>query len=144
MPLLKGQAASVYLPADAVGMEVAGNSALFKGPFKLTRNSLPHGDGQWRLYNLELDPAETQDLSSDKPDLRAQMLADYARYAERVEVQALPADFDIEAQIGHNARRKIFGRAAPLLATLLVVLLGGAGFIIYRKHRQPREEHKYG
>ena len=79
LPLLNGERTDVYAESDPVGMEVAGNSALFKGRHKLTRNTLPHGDARWRLHDIRNDPAERNDLSATSPDLRNEMLADYER-----------------------------------------------------------------
>ena len=100
----------VYGNDDAIGLEVAGNAALFKGEYKLTRNTRPHGDAKWRLHNIVNDPGETLDLSNEESALLQEMLADYDRYATDLEVVALPADFDVQAQIGHNARAKMLRR----------------------------------
>jgi len=52
LPLLSGEATEVYDRSDSIGIELSGNSALFKGDYKLTRNTLPFGDGEWRLHDL--------------------------------------------------------------------------------------------
>src|SRR5690606_1282650 len=76
-PVLRGESDRAH-PVDApVGMEVAGNAALFKGDLKLVRNLPPYGDGEWHLYDLSTDPGETMDLTPAKPELAAELLRDY-------------------------------------------------------------------
>jgi arylsulfatase/uncharacterized sulfatase len=137
-PLLRGEKTRIYGEADAVGLEVAGNAALFKGRYKLTRNTLPHGDAQWRLHDLERDPAEARDLSSERPELRRELLADYRRYAAAVGVVALPESFDIQAQINLNTRDRMLARSLPTIigAAAFVVVLVAVGFAVRRGRRR--------
>lgn len=101
--VLAGAASETY-PADAaVGIEVGGNAALFKGDYKITRNTLPWGDAEWRLYNLAVDPGETKDLKAEAPALFQQMLADYDAYAKANGVLRLPDDFDPFQQVKINS-----------------------------------------
>ena len=61
-PLINGEVETTYSSDEPIGMEAAGQSALFKGELKVVRNGRPYGDGIWRLYNLKTDPGETIDL----------------------------------------------------------------------------------
>jgi len=137
VPLLTGTAADVYAVEDPVGLEVAGNSALFKGRFKLTKNTLPHGDAQWRLHDLSHDPAEIRDLSAERPELREQLLADYQRYADELGVIPLPEDFDIQAQVSVNVQRTMLSRSIPALvaAVSLIVVLFLVAYALYRRRK---------
>lgn len=101
--VLSGQATQTYADDEPVGIEVGGNSALFKGDYKITRISLPWGDAKWRLYRLSTDPGESQDLSQQEPERFATMLADYEQYVRRVGVLALPDDFDPFKQVTRNS-----------------------------------------
>lgn len=132
-PILDGQATQVYGETDPVGIEVAGNSALFKGRYKLTRNTLPHGDAAWRLYDLVADPTEQIDLSADRPDLKEELLRDYALYAEDVGVRPLPASFDIQAQIAANMLKKTMARSMPFVLAALALLMALIGLFYYRR-----------
>ena len=128
LPVLTGSAPSVYGPDDAVGIEVSGNSALYKGPWKITRNLQPWGDGQWRLFNLETDPGETEDLSAAHPAIFEQMQADYAAYAERVGVLEVPAGYNSVAQVEKNMTAAVLKRAMPKIIAFSIgglILLGG-------------------
>ena len=80
-PVLEGISDYTYSPTDAVGLEVAGNAALFKGQYKLARNLIPYGDGDWRLFDIQNDPGETDNLSRQRPALFQQLLSDYNHYA---------------------------------------------------------------
>ena len=113
MPVLSGTASAVYSEDDAVGIEVSGNAALYKGPWKIVRNLQPWGDGNWRLFNLETDPGETQDLSADHPEIFEQLLADYAAYAERVGVLEVPAGYNSVAQVEKNMTAAVLKRNMP-------------------------------
>jgi len=63
LPVLNGDIQSAYGNDDIRAIEVSGNSALYKGDYKILRSILPVGDGKWRLFNLAEDPGETKDLS---------------------------------------------------------------------------------
>ena len=115
VPLLSGEAEQVYGADDPVGFELGGNSALYKGPYKLTRNTLPFGDAEWRLYDIEADPSETNDLSTMNPDIKAAMLADYERFATENGVIALPKDYNPYDQLRRNASARILKRNLPRL-----------------------------
>jgi len=126
-PVLNGISEHTYGPGEAVGLEVAGNAALFKGQYKLARNMPPHGDGVWRLYNLHKDPGETNDLAEAQPVVFSTLLADYQQYAVTRGVQTMPEGYDSVEQIMLNTYKKLFSVywfyliAPPLL--LLVVLI---------------------
>ncbi|MFN3213759.1 MAG: arylsulfatase [Henriciella sp.] len=134
-PVLTNAESEVYGDDESVGLEVAGNAALFKGQFKLTRNTKPHGDATWRLHNIVDDPGETIDLSEQETELHQEMLSDYNRYAADLKVVALPADFDVQAQIGHNARAKMLRRHMFTVAVVGVVFCGLI-FVLFRFTRK--------
>lgn len=123
-PVISGATEAVYQPADAIGFEVSGNSAILKGPWKITRNQKPHGDGQWRLYNIEHDPGETADLSGAEPDIFADMLAEYQAYSKRVGVLEVPEGYDSLKEITRNTLARQFKAYWMQLFVLLAVTLG--------------------
>jgi arylsulfatase/uncharacterized sulfatase len=117
LPMLAGQVDRVYGPTDTVGVEVSGNSALFRDNWKIVRNIPPVGDGKWRLYDHAKDPAEVNDLAATMPDLFEAMLADYDAYAARSGVLALPDGYQAERQVRHNAiARQLSFHAGALIA----------------------------
>ncbi len=48
--------------------------------------------GPWMLFNLREDPAELHDLSARHPDIKAQMLAEWARYVRENGVLVQPGE----------------------------------------------------
>ncbi len=125
LPVMEGKADYTYSADDIVAIEVAGNIALFKGEYKLTRNLAPHGDGDWHLYNIVNDPGETHDLAAIQPDTLRQLQDDYAAYAKEFGVQPVPDDFDIEKQVTKNSLSKVFEQYAwyMVIPVVLLVLL---------------------
>ena len=121
--LLSGEDDAVYTAFDSVGMEVAGNGALFKGDHKLTRNALPYGDGQWHLYNIVKDPGETNDLSSQEPALKQVMLSDFADYEKATGVFSLSDSYNIRTQLGKNLVTNYLERRRFMLLGMLGLLL---------------------
>lgn len=102
VPMLGGAAGSVH-GDDPLGYELSGNSALFRGDYKLVRNLAPTGDGKWRLYDLKNDPGETRDLSAAEPERFEAMMADYRAYAKANGVLDMPAGYTADAQINRYA-----------------------------------------
>ncbi|KTE37393.1 MULTISPECIES: arylsulfatase [unclassified Sphingopyxis] len=102
VPMLGGAAGSVH-GNDPLGYELSGNSALFRGDYKLVRNLAPTGDGKWRLYDLKNDPGETKDLSAAEPARFDAMMTDYRAYAKANGVLDMPAGYTADAQINQYA-----------------------------------------
>lgn len=124
-------------PEDGVGIEVSGNAAFFRGEYKLTRNLPVWGDGRWRLYNIALDPGETQDLSAAQPDLFASMLKGYDTYAAEVGVVDLPPAYSNEVQILINSLTRQAGFLWPYLAGILgLIVLAPVAFVLLRRRRR--------
>lgn len=136
--VITGQADTAYAPGDAVGFEVSGNSALFRGEFKLVRNMPPWGDGSWQLFDLAVDPGETFDLAAQQPALTAAMLDDYAAYAAANGVLDLPEGYDVHDQISINATMRQLAFYGWQLALVALLILGLAGFGLYRLVRFSR------
>ncbi|SEH19382.1 arylsulfatase/uncharacterized sulfatase [Sphingopyxis sp. YR583] len=102
VPMLKGAPGSVH-GDEPLGYELSGNSALFRGDYKLVRNLAPTGDGRWRLFNLKTDPGETRDLAAVEPDRFTAMMADYRAYAKANGVLDMPAGYTADEQINRYA-----------------------------------------
>ncbi|MEX0840089.1 MAG: arylsulfatase [Parvibaculum sp.] len=122
--LLRGDAGRVRGETEAVGIEAAGNAALFRGDHKLVRNARPYGDGQWYLHDLARDPGETRDLSEAEPALLAEMMAEYEAYAARVGALEVPDGYDQTAQLTTNRVNDQLAEKWPVLV-LIVLALGG-------------------
>lgn len=140
MPVLEGQAQRVHAADKAIGYELSGNEAVFKGNYKLIRNIKPVGDGQWHLYDITNDPGETTDLQSRLPDVFKTMQADYADYARANGVLPMPASYDPIQQIQINALVNVYvprfkRMALPVLAGLVLLT---AAFIFIRRRRRMR------
>jgi arylsulfatase A-like enzyme len=138
LPVIRKDTDFTYGPDDAVGIEVSGNSALFKGRYKLSRDMAPHGDGAWRLFDIQNDPGETQDLAADKPELLAELMDDYRKYARHYGVQEIPQGYDTLKQITtYSAHVLVKTYRVQLLfacAALLLVL----AFFVWRIHIKRR------
>ncbi len=102
---MSGDEKFVHGKDDYVAYELAGSVAVFRGRYKLTKNNPPFGDRRWRLYNIDLDPVEANDLSDQKPDLVKEMQADFDRYAEKVNLIPVPDDYHPLEQLQRNAAR---------------------------------------
>ncbi|WP_417482438.1 arylsulfatase [Maricaulis sp.] len=137
--VISGEAEIAYQPHEAVGFEVSGNSALFRGDYKLVRNMPPWGDGSWQLFDLSVDPGETRDLAGERPEILASMRADYNVYAATNGVLDLPEDYDIHSQISINAFKRQLEFYGWQFALVLVFGIGLiTGGIRWWLSRRPR------
>jgi arylsulfatase/uncharacterized sulfatase len=90
-----------------IGYELGGNSALFKGDYKIVINRAGQGETQWHLFNIKSDPGETKDLAQQKPDLFEEMLADYESYVQANNVLPLPEGYSRSGRILGDALRQL-------------------------------------
>ena len=121
LPVMRGQAQRVYPADQAVGYELSGNQALFKGDLKLLRVIPPLGDGRWRLFDIVRDPGETRDLSTELPAEFESMKRDYGSYARENGVLPMPEGYDPIRQVEINALLNVY---VPRFRTPVLVLLG--------------------
>jgi len=103
--LLSGDKKFVHGEDDYVAYELAGGAAVFRGNYKLLKNNPPFGDRRWRLYDISVDPTETNDLSKQKLEIAKQMQADFDRYAKRVNLIPVPDDYNPLVQLQKNRER---------------------------------------
>jgi arylsulfatase A-like enzyme len=138
VPTVMERAASPYSSEEALGYEFSGNSALYRGDYKLVRNQPPAGDRQWRLYNISEDPGETTDLRERMPDRYQQMLADYAAYATDNSVLPMPENYSVAKQVMINTI--VFFYLPKYLPYVGLLLLLAVAVYYYRRMR--RRKHK--
>jgi arylsulfatase len=79
LPLLRGQDRA--LPERVNGVELMGKYAMRVGSWKLEHMPKPHGNGDWQLYDLATDLAESHDLAAARPDKVAELRAQWEAYA---------------------------------------------------------------
>lgn len=122
-PLLTGQSDNVYGENDAFVFEVSGTAALYRGNWKITKTPPPHGDGNWHLYDLAVDPGETTDVALKHPSLFQDMLDEYNAYATDVGVFELPPGESSRKQLVINAIKGTAGNYWYLFVGLAATLL---------------------
>ncbi|MFM7141670.1 MAG: arylsulfatase [Alphaproteobacteria bacterium] len=140
-PVLAGQATRAHPVDEPVGIEVSGNSALFKGDWKLVRNMPPWGDGGWHLHDLANDPGETRDLGPVRTEVFAELQRDYAAYEREMGVLPLPPGYDPHDQVARNSVRRqlrVYGSRLAAVATVLVAAVVLAVRSLLRRRRASR------
>ncbi len=131
LPVIQGNSERVHAPDEAIGYELSGNQALFKGDLKLIRNIAPVGDGQWHLYDIRKDPGETNDLRSSLPEVFQIMQREYDQYAKANGVLPMPEGYDPIKQVTINAWVNVYlPRAKRAALPTLVVLAAILAMII--------------
>ena len=134
LPVLRGEVENVYGPNDIRAIEVSGNSALYKGDYKITRSMPPAGDGTWRLFNMAIDPGETKDLSVSEPQVLDDLLASYASYSEQMGVLDMPEGYHSLQQILENSTPRVLKQYRWYLIGILFVVFG----LVYGLYRGVR------
>ena len=108
LPVLQGKTQRAHSPDKAIGYELSGNAALFKGDLKLLKNIAPLGDGQWHLFDIKTDPGETEDLKDKLPAVFEAMKADYEVYAAQNGVLPMPQGYDPIQQVLINSLVNVY------------------------------------
>jgi arylsulfatase A-like enzyme len=102
---LTGKTATVHQESEAIGYELAGSSAVFRGKYKLVQNLPPKGTGDWELYDMNADPSEVHDLASQKPKIVAELVQAYGVYEEKSGVVPVPEGYNPIEQLLKNSKR---------------------------------------
>jgi arylsulfatase A-like enzyme len=118
LSFLRGEVDRIHAPDDPVAYELAGSAAVFRGDYKLMRNNPPFGDKQWRLFRIDQDPVEVNDLAKVEPEKFAEMMAAYDRYAEEFKLIEVPDDYNPITQLQKNAARNQGEEATKAVPTL--------------------------
>jgi arylsulfatase/uncharacterized sulfatase len=139
LPLVRGEKDQVYGNDEFVGYELTGHGVLFQGDFKLVVNQPPLGDGEWRLFNIVIDPAETNDLKALMPERFEQMMAAYEQFALENKVQELPQGYSGRGQLVLNLIRDRAGLNAIVFILLLLVLTPFAVYLSSIRGRKVTE-----
>jgi arylsulfatase A-like enzyme len=105
MPVLNGTATVVH-SEDGMGYELFEMKAYIKGNWKVLRQPIPFGTGQWQLFDLEKDPGETTDLSAAHPDIKEQLVKSWNEYATTNEVYDHRGHYDSVYKKGYAPKEK--------------------------------------
>jgi arylsulfatase len=93
LPILLGNATEIHTD-DGMGYELFEMKAYIKGNWKILRLPQPMGTGDWELYDLEKDPGETTDLSSQFPEVKQQLIDAWIEYAKQNSVHDHRGHYD--------------------------------------------------
>ena len=104
---LAGTSSQVHDDFDSIGYELGGNSALFKGDYKIVINRTGQSETEWHLFNVRTDPGEARDLAQEQPALLEEMLADYESYVQANNVLPMPEGYDRTGRILGDALRQL-------------------------------------
>ena len=104
---LAGASLQVHDDFDSIGYELGGNSALFKGDYKIVINRTGQSETEWHLFNIRTDPGEARDLAQEQPALLEEMLADYESYVQANNVLPMPEGYDRTGRILGDALRQL-------------------------------------
>jgi len=125
LPVMRGG----QLPERSLGFDHQGAHALRRGDWKIVWSKrMPH-DIRWELYNLAEDRCETNDLADRYPDRVKAMVAEWERWARRVQVSYEPARAAKQA-----ASPSIANRALTISGN--VQCEGGSGVIVAQGGRE--------
>lgn len=131
LPALRNETQRVHAADEAIGYELSGNQALFKGTLKVVKNLAPVGDGQWHLYDLSVDPGETNDLQNTLPADFKTMVSDFDAYAKSHNVLPMPEGYSPTRQVMINSfinywypayRNTVLGGLAAAVAIIAVLV----------------------
>lgn len=81
-PVISGSVDDEDAEDVVIGWEIFGGRALREGDWKLTWVAGHNGKSRWELFNIALDPGETNDLSSAHPERVDRMLALWSEYVD--------------------------------------------------------------
>jgi arylsulfatase/uncharacterized sulfatase len=138
LPVLQGQSPRAHAPDEAIGYELSGNQALFKGDLKLIRNIPPVGDGLWHLYDIVNDPGETRDLSAARPQEFQTMQAQYADWAKANGVLPMPEGYSPIRQVEINALINVYIPRFRVPAAITLAVLVLLSIVLIRRRRRSR------
>lgn len=136
LPLVEGSAGSVYGPEEAVGFELAGHGALFMGDYKIVFNRGTQGDSQWHLFNIQIDPGETHDLSAENPAQLQRMLGRYQQYVADNNVLPIPDGYKYEIQVIFNGLHHVYRDSILIFILLLLLIL--PFWVVYQSKRKSK------
>ena len=134
---LAGDSSPIHIDSESIGYELGGNSALFKGDYKIVINGAGQGETAWHLFNIKPDPGESRDLAGEQPELLSEMVAGYESYVQANNVLPMPENYDRSGQILGDALRQQIARVAAGLL-LLVVVVGWASTYLGRRVTRTR------
>lgn len=135
LPHLTGARDHASADNRTVGYEFSGGAALYRGDYKLVRNVPPHGDREWRLFNLARDPGETRDLAATEPARFASMQDEYRRWADANGVLEMPEDYSLVSQVVINTLLFFY---LPRYAVQLTLVIAGVVALVYVIRRRRR------
>jgi len=84
--LLDGTKEAIYSPDEFVGGEMDDGKWMRQGDFKAVMVPEPYGTGEWKLFNVDDDPGEANDLSKKLPEKLQTLKAAWEKYASDVGV----------------------------------------------------------
>jgi len=122
-PIIRGEVDRVYGEEDSVGYELTGHAAFFQGDYKLVRNGPPLGPGEWRLYNIVIDPGEVNDLREAEPERFARLMSGYERFTHEHGVMPLPVGYSQPGQLLSNFLAEQFRVGIVVLLITFLILL---------------------
>ena len=82
LPFLSGEAEYVHGENEFMAWELNARPAIRKGKWKAIKLQPQFGTGEWELFDLSVDPGETNDLSAEQPEVLAELLAGWQDYVD--------------------------------------------------------------
>jgi len=84
--LLSGESENAYGPEEYMGGEMLGGKWIRKGSYKATWVPKPYGPDEWKLYDVAVDPGETNDLSVQYPEMLSELKEVWGQKSKEVGV----------------------------------------------------------
>jgi len=86
LPVLTAKSDKIYSDEDVIAGEMLGGKWVRQGQYKAVMIAPPYGSNKWELYDISVDPGETNNLASNKPKKLKTLIEEYDNYAKRVGV----------------------------------------------------------